>query len=150
MLRSLVGSEMCIRDSINAEYGEPSLWYGMSTGHTRPRRSPFDCRLPPSILECGVFSADCPLRGYKRLRMGKQRRLGCGEHRLLWMARSDVYVRPRHSPVTPSTPHRAPTELVGSLSNNRLTGTIASDVACLAALQFLQPLDAALSPLSLC
>eukprot|EP00658_Telonema_sp_P-2_P080897 TRINITY_DN8148_c0_g2_i1.p1 TRINITY_DN8148_c0_g2~~TRINITY_DN8148_c0_g2_i1.p1 ORF type:complete len:142 (-),score=16.18 TRINITY_DN8148_c0_g2_i1:446-871(-) len=99
MLRSLVGSEMCIRDSINAEYGEPSLWYGMSTGHTRPRRSPFDCRLPPSILECGVFSADCPLRGYKRLRMGKQRRLGCGEHRLLWMARSDVYVRPRHSPV---------------------------------------------------
>eukprot|EP00658_Telonema_sp_P-2_P038178 TRINITY_DN27437_c0_g1_i3.p2 TRINITY_DN27437_c0_g1~~TRINITY_DN27437_c0_g1_i3.p2 ORF type:complete len:272 (+),score=71.95 TRINITY_DN27437_c0_g1_i3:46-816(+) len=30
MLRSLVGSEMCIRDSINAEYGEFSLHWGIA------------------------------------------------------------------------------------------------------------------------
>eukprot|EP00658_Telonema_sp_P-2_P046027 TRINITY_DN340_c0_g1_i2.p1 TRINITY_DN340_c0_g1~~TRINITY_DN340_c0_g1_i2.p1 ORF type:complete len:231 (-),score=102.01 TRINITY_DN340_c0_g1_i2:36-728(-) len=36
MLRSLVGSEMCIRDSINAEYGGQSVAMGKSCGKEEP------------------------------------------------------------------------------------------------------------------
>eukprot|EP00658_Telonema_sp_P-2_P049735 TRINITY_DN37864_c0_g1_i1.p1 TRINITY_DN37864_c0_g1~~TRINITY_DN37864_c0_g1_i1.p1 ORF type:complete len:299 (+),score=50.40 TRINITY_DN37864_c0_g1_i1:95-898(+) len=52
MLRSLVGSEMCIRDSINAEYGEPTD-VAMGCGPSKLKSpagagslSPFDWKLP--------------------------------------------------------------------------------------------------------
>eukprot|EP00658_Telonema_sp_P-2_P027502 TRINITY_DN2121_c0_g1_i4.p2 TRINITY_DN2121_c0_g1~~TRINITY_DN2121_c0_g1_i4.p2 ORF type:complete len:118 (+),score=13.91 TRINITY_DN2121_c0_g1_i4:150-503(+) len=50
MLRSLVGSEMCIRDSINAEYGGP-FWNLMDQPIVRIHRTGVACSLcgqPPT------------------------------------------------------------------------------------------------------
>eukprot|EP00658_Telonema_sp_P-2_P079818 TRINITY_DN781_c0_g1_i4.p1 TRINITY_DN781_c0_g1~~TRINITY_DN781_c0_g1_i4.p1 ORF type:complete len:182 (-),score=31.40 TRINITY_DN781_c0_g1_i4:164-709(-) len=59
MLRSLVGSEMCIRDSINAEYGITSRCHGQGCqppALRNPGGAVHQCRCPQALLGSGPRS----------------------------------------------------------------------------------------------